>query len=136
MSRHSSSRFRVRYGETDQMGVAYHPNYLSWCEIGRTELIRELGISYAVIERQGCFLAVADASLRYATPARYDDIIRVETRLESARSRAVTFGYEIHREEPDPALLATARTTLVALDRHGRTRRMPDPILDLFRNAE
>jgi acyl-CoA thioester hydrolase len=135
MHRHISSPFRVRYGETDQMGVAYHPNYLAWCEIGRTEFIRSLGISYAEIERQGYFLAVAEATVRYATAARYDDLIQVETWLESARSRALTFGYWIAREDPDPARLATASTTLVAIDGDGRPRRLPGTILDLFLGA-
>lgn len=129
----STSRFRVRYGETDQMGVAYHPNYLAWCEVGRTDFIRELGTTYAEIERQGCFLAVAEASVRYATAAHYDDLIRVQTSLESVKSRALTFAYQVHREEPEPALLATARTTLVSIDADGRPRRLDDSILDLFR---
>lgn len=132
MSRRSSTRVRVRYGETDQMGVAYHPNYLAWCEVGRTEFIRELGISYAEIERMGCYLAVAEASVRYGTAARYDDSIRIDTWLESVKSRALTFAYELHRDEP-PARLATARTTLVAIDEAGRPRRLPDEILHLFR---
>jgi acyl-CoA thioester hydrolase len=131
MSRRASTRLRVRYGETDQMGVAYHPHYLAWCEVGRTEFIRELGVSYAQIERMGYFLAVAEASVRYSVAARYDDGIRVETWLEAVKSRALTFAYEIHREDP-PALLATARTTLVAIDGGGRPRRLPDSILDLF----
>lgn len=135
MSRHTTNPFRVRYGETDQMGVAYHANYLVWCEIGRTDLIRSLGITYAEIERQGYFLAVAAASLRYAAPARYDDLIHVETWLQSVKSRAITFAYEVHRREPETGLLATARTTLIAIDGDGRPRRLPDAILAPFRAA-
>jgi acyl-CoA thioester hydrolase len=131
----SKSRFRVRYGETDQMGVAYHANYLAWCEVGRTDFIRELGTTYADIERQGYFLAVAEASVRYATAARYDDLIRVETSLESVKSRAITFAYRVSRDEPEPALLATARTTLVSIDAQGRPRRLDDAILQLFRGT-
>src|SRR5438093_13399971 len=83
--------FRVRYAETDQMGVVYHTNYLVWCEIGRTELIRSLsGVSYADLERQGVALAVADLSIRYHGAARYDNRIRVHTSLADARSRSVT----------------------------------------------
>lgn len=133
MMRRSLSVFRVRYGETDQMGVAYHPNYLAWCEVGRTDFIRELGTTYAEIEARGYFLAVAEASVRYATAAHYDDLIRVETSLESLKSRTLTFAYRIQRREPEPALLATARTTLVSIDSDGRPRRLPDSILDLFR---
>ena len=133
MSRRFDTTFRVRYAETDQMGVAYHANYLIWCEIGRTDLIRQLGIPYTELERRGTFLAVADASIRYHAPARYDDLVRVETWTESARSRMITFGYEIRREEPERAVLATARTTLVSLDEHGATRALPPDVLALFR---
>lgn len=133
MSRSATTTFRVRYGETDKMGVVYHPNYLVWCEIGRTELIRELGVSYADMERDGTFLAVAEASVRYGAAAHYDDLIAVESRVEQARSRSITFGYEIRRVEPSPARLATASTTLVSIDAAGRPRQMPRSILDLFR---
>ena len=136
MSRTSTSTFRVRYGETDQMGVAYHANYLVWCEIGRTDFIRSLGITYAELERRGHILAVAEASLRYAASARYDDVVRVETRVESVKSRTITFAYEITREEPEPARLATARTVLVSIDREGAPRRLPDSVLDLFRGDD
>jgi acyl-CoA thioester hydrolase len=133
MSLRSSSIVRVRYGETDQMGVAYHAHYLAWCEVGRTDFIRALGTTYAEIERQGFFLAVADASVRYATPARYDEVIRVETWMESVKSRTLTFGYSIHRDHPEPAVLATARTTLISIGPDGAPRRLSSGILDLFR---
>lgn len=132
MSPHVSAPFRVRYGETDQMGVAYHANYLLWCEIGRTELIRELGVSYAELEARGIFLAVAEAALRYREAARYDDLIRVETRLESVRSRAIAFAYDVHRLEPAPARLASAHTTLVSIDGDGRPRKLPADVLEMF----
>jgi acyl-CoA thioester hydrolase len=111
--------FRVRYAETDQMGVVYHAEYLVWCEIGRTEFIRSLGLPYAEMERRGVKLAVADASIRYHAAARYDDLVRVETRLTEVRSRAITFDYLIRRAE-DEARLATARTLLVSLDQQSR----------------
>lgn len=135
MNAPSTSTFRVRYGETDRMGVAYHPNYLVWCEIGRTDWIRAHGITYAELERRGHLLAVAEATVRYAAPAHYDDLVRVETRLESVKSRALTFAYEITRKEPDPARLATARTTLISIDPSGAPARLPDSVLDLFREA-
>jgi acyl-CoA thioester hydrolase len=80
--------FRVRYAETDQMGVVYHTNYLIWCEMGRTDFIRTRGMSYADIERAGIGLAVSELSARYHSAARYDDMIRVRTRLAELRSRA------------------------------------------------
>jgi YbgC/YbaW family acyl-CoA thioester hydrolase len=97
----STSQIRVRYAETDQMGVAYHANYLVWCEVGRTEFIRQLGVSYAEMEAAGVKLAVADAHLRYRAAARYDDEITITTRLTSARSRMVAFAYRLTRRRPD-----------------------------------
>ena len=84
------TELRVRYGETDQMGVVYHANYLVWCEVGRTDFIRTSGMSYRQMEEAGVALAVADASLRFHAPARYDDVVRVETTLTDVRSRSVT----------------------------------------------
>ncbi|MEJ2502933.1 MAG: thioesterase family protein [Gemmatimonadota bacterium] len=135
MSRRSRSTFRVRYAETDQMGLVHHAAYLVWCEIGRTDFIRELGMSYAEIEQSGVYLAVADANLRYGAGARYDDLIRVETWVEHLRSRTLTFGYEIHRVEPEPAHLARGTTTLICIDGHGRTRRLPDAVAALFEDT-
>jgi acyl-CoA thioester hydrolase len=129
------TRLRVRYGETDQMGFVYHPNYLVWCEIGRTELMRELGFAYADIERGGIFLAVAEASLRYARAARYDDAVRVVTTVVAAQSRTVTFGYEIRRDDAEGELLAGATTKLIAIDAHGTPRRLPNELLQRFRES-
>lgn len=136
MSRRSTSTFRVRYGETDQMGVAYHANYLVWCEIGRTDYIRERGITYAELERRGVFLAVAEANVRYGAAARYDDVIRVETWVESVKSRAITFVYEIHREDPAPARLARASTRLVSIDAEGAPRKLTADVIALFREED
>ena len=116
-----SVEFRVRYAETDQMGVVYHSHYLVWCEVGRTELLRQLGTDYATVERAGTRLAVAEASLRYHAPARYDDRIRVETTLISVRSRVLTFDYLITNADTGQRLV-TARTALIALDDGGKPR--------------
>jgi acyl-CoA thioester hydrolase len=129
----SVSTMRVRYGETDQMGVVYHAEYLVWCDTGRTELIRELGVSYAELEREGLFLAVTDASLRYHAAARYDDMIRVETWIDRVQSRTVRFAYEILRDTEPRVRLATASTRLVALDRDARPRTFPPHVMDRFR---
>ncbi len=115
---------RVRYPETDQMGVVYHANYLVWCEIGRTEFIRAHWRSYADLERSGVMLAVAEASIRYHAGARYDDLVRVETRLAEVRSRSLRFDYRVLRAD-DATRLVTASTTLVALDGSGRTASLP-----------
>lgn len=128
---------RVRYAETDQMGVVYHANYLVWCEIGRTELIRQLGTSYADLEREGLFLAVSEATLRFHGSARYDDRVRVETTVAEVRSRLLAFRYTIDRfmEHGEMQRLVTARTTLVGLNREGRPRTLPADVVALMRSA-
>jgi acyl-CoA thioester hydrolase len=123
--------FRVRYAETDQMGVVYHANYLIWCEIGRTELIRRCGSSYAELEREGVLLAVSEANLRFHASARYDDMIRVECWVEEVRSRAVTFGYLISRLEGEMLMrLVSATTVLVALGADTRPRKLPPELIE------
>lgn len=125
----STTDVRVRYAETDQMGVAYHANYLVWCEVGRTDFIRELGVTYAEMERRGVMLAVSEATLRFHASARYDDLVRIETRLLGVRSRMVTFGYELTRlEGPGGAAgarLAAATTALVSVAPGGRPVTLP-----------
>jgi acyl-CoA thioester hydrolase len=129
----STVELRVRYAETDQMGVVYHANYLVWCEVGRTELIRRMGVAYAELERDGVFLAVSDAHLRFHGSARYDDLVAVETRLEELRSRQLKFAYQIFRKEPDVRQrLVTASTTLTALGRSGRPCKLPRAVLSMF----
>lgn len=127
----SSIELRVRYAETDQMGVVYHANYLVWCEIARTELIRGRFASYAEVERQGVLLAVSEASIRYHSAARYDDLIRVEAWVDEVRSRTVRFGYRIGRITDSGKVdrLATAWTTLIALNPESRPRKLPDELI-------
>lgn len=129
--------FRARYAETDQMGIVYHANYLPWCEIGRTELIRRLYRSYADVEREGVLLAVTDVALRYHASARYDDLVRVTATLEQVRSRGASFLYEVHRVEEDGSTtrLASGRTGHIAIDRAGSPRKLPPAILEAFRNG-
>ena len=118
------------------MGFAHHPHYLNWCEIARTDFIRELGTTYAELERAGLLLAVTEAELRYAAPARYDDVIAVACRLERVQSRSITFAYDVRRLEPAPEHpLASIRTRLVALDRNGTPRTLPTELLRRFRDA-
>lgn len=123
--------FRVRYAETDQMGVVYHTNYLIWCEVGRTDFIRARGMSYADMERAGVSLAVSDLSARFHAAARYDDMIRVRTTLAEVRSRGITFDYVITRQETGQRLV-TARTALVSIDATGRPTALPASVRALF----
>jgi acyl-CoA thioester hydrolase len=129
-----TSELRVRYAETDQMGVVYHANYLIWCDIGRTDFIRELGTPYAEMERQGVALAVTEAVLRYHGAARYDERIRIETRLVDVRSRTVAFDYRIANADTG-ARLASASTVLVSIDGSGRAAAMPEAIRRLLEAA-
>lgn len=136
MKQVTRSTVRVRYSEVDQMGVAYHVHYLVWCEIGRTDFIRQLGTTYAQLERDGLLLAVVEANVRYSASAYYDDVLTVETRLERVQSRSLTFGYEIFREEPGPRQrLATAWTKLIGMTREGVARPLPPELIERFRHA-
>ena len=128
---HHDVEFRVRYAETDQMGVVYHTNYLVWCEVGRTDFIRQRGMSYADIERSGIGLAVTELSARFHAAARYDDIVRVRTILADVRSRGITFDYLITNAATGDRLV-TARTALVSVDRTGRLVALPNEIRRLF----
>lgn len=123
----SVSEVRVRYAETDQMGVVYHANYLIWCEIARTDLIRAFGASYRELEARGIRLAVSEASVRYIAAARYDDRIRVETRLSKVTSRTMTFDYTILNADTMQRL-ATASTTLISLDASNRVAVLPSDV--------
>ena len=130
----SEIEFLVRYAETDQMRVVYHANYLVWCEMGRTDLIRKLGASYAEIERQGIALAVVDATLRYHAAAKYEDRIRVRTTLLDARSRSVTFQYIIENAVTGVKLV-TATTTLASINGEGKLVAMPPHIRESLESA-
>lgn len=134
MSRVHTSELRVRYAETDQMGVVYHANYLAWCEVGRTDWIRAAGMSYRDMEAQGVGLAVSDLQMRFHASATYDDVVRVETRCTEVRSRTVTFEYLVSNAETGVRLVS-ATTRLVALDRQGRTIAMPAPVRALLERA-
>ena len=134
MPQETCSELRVRYAETDQMGVVYHANYLVWCEIGRTDFIRANGRAYAELERDGVRLAVSEAGLRYHGSARYDDTIRVFTRLVDVRSRSIAFAYRIRHADGD-RLLVSATTSLISLDSDGRLIAMPPDMRALLAAA-
>jgi len=130
----SITEVRVRYAETDQMGIAYHANYLIWCEIGRTDLIRQSGMTYAAMEERGVKLAVSEASLRFHASARYDDLVRIETTITEVKSRSVTFAYSISRSASGERL-ASAITSLVSISGAGKTVAMPADIRALLAAA-
>lgn len=102
-------RLRVRYGETDQMGVVYHTNYLNWFEVGRTEWIRKAGLTYRELEEKGVLLPVTDAVLSYKKPARYDDVVEIRTRIKELGAVRLAFAYEIIRVS-DGELLVSGET--------------------------
>jgi acyl-CoA thioester hydrolase len=117
--------FRVRYAETDQMGIVYHANYLVWMEIGRVEFCRAAGLNYRDLERDdGVLLIVAEANLRYLSPAHYDDEIVVRTRVAAAHPRILRFAYEIFEKSTGRAL-ATGETKHVFCDREHRPVKLP-----------
>jgi acyl-CoA thioester hydrolase len=129
------SRLRVRYAETDQMGVVYHSNHFIWFEIGRVELMRQLGFSYRDMEQNdGCFIAVVDARCRYKAPARYDDEVIVRTHLKNVRESVVHFGYELLRAD-DGALLAEGETTHIVTDAQMNATPLPERYMRVFREA-
>lgn len=121
----SQAIIRVRFAETDQMGIAHHSAYVVWCEAGRVEWLRHRGLSYRDMEDEGTSLAVSHVEIAYRAAARFDDELVVATRLEEARSRRVAFAYRITREG-DGTLLATARSEHVPTDREGRAVRLTD----------
>jgi len=129
------TRLRVRYAETDQMGVVYHSNYFIWFEVGRVELLRQLGFAYREMEREAeCLIAVADARCRYKAPARYDDLVLVRTHLKNVRESLIHFGYQAVREA-DGTLLAEGETTHIVTDRELKRRELPGKYLQAFKAA-
>ena len=127
----SISRVRVRYAETDRMGVVYYANYFVWFEVGRTDLLRESGWSYREMEVDGYSLPVIDAQCAYRAPAKYDDDIEVRTAGAMMSPVRVRFTYEVVRGS-DRATLATGSTVHATLDRRGRPCRLPDRVRTLF----
>jgi acyl-CoA thioester hydrolase len=123
----SETLVRVNYSETDQMGVVYHARYLVWLDIARTEHLRQSGMTYRELEATGLRLAVSDVSVRYRQPARYDDPIRIRCWIREAGSRRVEFGYAVEHAE-DGRLLATASTSLIALDTSMTLTRLPERV--------
>ena len=119
---------RVRYAETDQMGVAYYANYLVWFEVGRAEFCRKKGFIYADLEKLGYRLAVTDAKCHYRNSARYDDLVIVRTRLKELNKRMISFGYQILRKDQEE-LIAEGETRHICLDTTNKPKSLPEAFL-------
>jgi len=129
------ARLRVRYAETDQMGVVYHSNYIIWFEVGRVELLRQLGFTYKEMESQDhCRIAVVEVKCRFKSPALYDDEILVRTHLKNVRDSLIHFGYEILRAT-DGTLLAQGETTHIVVGEDMQKKALPEKYLGAFKNA-
>ena len=123
---------RVRYAETDAMGIVYHAHYIVWFEVGRGEYLRQRGGDYAEFEAQGYYLPVTELDARFRAPARYGDLVTIRTWVEEARSRGATFAYEVVMKETGQTL-ATGHTGHICIDREGRVRRLPHEVRALLR---
>ncbi len=128
------TELRVRYAETDKMGVVYHANYLAWCEVGRTEFVRAAGMSYREMEALGMGLAISEVAMRHHGSATYDDRVHVETRLTDVRSRALVFDYTIRNADTGERLV-TASTRLISVDHAGRMLALPAAVRVLLERA-
>ena len=131
---HAGSRVRVRYAETDQMGVVYYANYFVWFEIGRTDLLRDAGWSYREMETDGIVLPVVEAHCDYRQSARYDDELEIKTSGTLVSLVRVRFDYQVVRAA-DSIVLAAGHTVHASLDRGGRPCRLPDRVRTLLTPA-
>jgi acyl-CoA thioester hydrolase len=137
LSRHTVNEtlIRVRYAETDQMGVVYHSNHFIWFEVGRVELLRQLGFTYKEMEKQDdCHIAVVDARCRYKAPVLYDDEVLVRTCLKNVRDKMIHFGYELLRAGTGE-LLAEGETTHIVADSKMKSKTLPEKYMKAFREA-
>jgi len=132
MTDYTETTIRVRYAETDQMGVVYYGNYFTWFEIGRVELCRQLGFEYKRMEMEDdSFIVVADAHCRYKRPARFDDLLAIRTKIAESQRRTVRFDYEIVNHASGE-LLATGDTLHVICDRLGKPKSLPEKYRKYF----
>ena len=132
MKTNGETRLRVRYAETDRMGIVYHSNFAVWFEVGRVELLRQLGFDYKEMEQEEkCHLPVVELRVRYKAPAHYDDEIVVRTELKNVRSTLLHFGYEVFRDH-DRTLLATGETMHIIVDDKFERRPLPEKYLKAF----
>jgi acyl-CoA thioester hydrolase len=130
---YNETKIRVRYAETDRMGVVYYGNFFTWFEVGRVEFLRDIGFRYREVEEvDDCHIVVVEAQCRYRSPARYDDELLIRTRLKHLRGPVVRFGYEIVRAD-DGAEVADGETTHLVCDRQMKVRPLPPKLADPLR---
>jgi acyl-CoA thioester hydrolase len=127
----AETRLRVRYAETDQMGVVYYANYVVWMEVGRVALCKSRGLDYRDLEREGILMAVVEVNCRYHSPARFDDEVVVKTWIEEANARVIKFGYEM-LAAGDERRLASGFTRHVLVDREIQRIRLPEKYFGVF----
>ena len=126
----TSTKLRVRYQETDRMGIVYHSNYFIWFEIGRTELFKKMGISYHDLEKNGYFLVVTEVNCKYRAPATYDDEVEILTRLTELKNSALTFDYEVRKKE---VLITNGSTRHVFVDANGKITKVPITLFEALK---
>lgn len=130
----AETRLRVRYAETDQMGVVYHSNFIIWMEVGRVELLRSLGFTYREMEQDGYHLPVAEIKCRYKAPAKYDDVILIRTKIVNLRGYLIHFVYEILRDE-DGTLLAEGESVHIVVGPYMQKSPLPEKYMAAFMKA-
>jgi acyl-CoA thioester hydrolase len=129
----TETTIRVRYAETDAMGVVYHTNYIIWFEVGRGDFLRQKGGDYSEFEATGRYLPVTEVDARFVAPARYDDVVVVRTSVAELRSRSVTMYYEVRMQDTGQVLV-TGHTKHVCVDQEGRILRFSPELVDAFSN--
>ena len=126
----NKTEHRVRYSDTDHFGVVYYARYLDWFEAGRTEILRERGITYSALEKQGLFAPVVEIKVNYKKPARYDDIVVLETSIENVGNSSIKFNYKVYNQKNE--LLAEAYTINVFITKEMKSVRIPDEVRNLL----
>src|SRR5215831_4198233 len=126
MQQEHSITIRVRYPEVDGMGYLHHSRYLQYFEMGRVELLRDMGHSYAELEQQGCFFVVVKVEVKYKAPAKFDDVLTLTTRIVNQTVVRIDHEYELKR---DATIIATGATTIACVDRTGQLKQIPESVL-------
>ncbi len=129
-----ATTFHVRYAETDAMGIVHHSAYIIWFEEGRSTFMRAIGFPYSRVEESGYYFTVTEVHARFLVPARYDERIRVETRIDELKSRGLTFAYRVLRDADD-TLLVEGYSRHVCIDHQGQVRRIPPHLMDVLQRA-